>query len=159
MITAGTILLVRLSVADGAAYYSLYKAFEAAGYFEEQVILAGEIPGDFARRMTSLCKDIWTIRLQEAPELIIGDCALHHHNPQNHCIEAGGSLLPDYRGKGYMKVAFAMMISFARQQYQVRTVVAKTTDSNTSAIRFAEGLGFCQCAVNGSEVVLRYDVE
>lgn len=136
------VILVPLSLLDAKRFYHLYTHKNVLAELGGEVVLPGERPEDFTERIISSCNDIWSIRLPDKPSLIIGDCALHHYNQKEKTIEIGGTLLADYRGNNYMRDVFALVIPFARQQYSIKAVVAKTSSDNRNALRFAKKYGF-----------------
>lgn len=136
------VLLVPLMIKEADAFYRLYTNRKVIEHYEDEVIHSEENPEAFTQRIISVCTNIWTVRSFEKPALIMGDCALHHYNPEKKAIEIGGSLTPDCWGKDYMSSAFSLAIGFAREKYAVKMIVAKTTSANKKAIRFAEKFGF-----------------
>jgi ribosomal-protein-alanine N-acetyltransferase len=89
-----------------------------------------------------LCTHIWTIRLSDDPQTIVGDAALHDWIKETSTIEIGGTLLPEYHGKGIMISVFDYIISFAKEQLNIKTVIGKTGINNQQAARLVLKLGF-----------------
>ncbi|GAA4315842.1 GNAT family protein [Mucilaginibacter gynuensis] len=148
------ILLKPLTEADSEAFYDLYALPQLQQSFGGSPFLPGETPVDFTRRIIASCFYIRTIRASEAPERIIGDCALHHHNPAESSVEIGGVLHPDYSGRSVMRKAFILTISFAGQIPGCRMVRGITRKDNLQAIRLCEKLGFVKQASVKDEVVM-----
>lgn len=79
---------------------------------------------------------------------------MHDWDEKNKEIEIGGSLFKAYQGKGYMQSAFALLIEYAKEQYQVKKIIGKTQTNNHNAIRLVEKLGFQKVKEEGSTTVL-----
>ncbi|GEP93347.1 ribosomal-protein-alanine N-acetyltransferase [Chitinophaga terrae (ex Kim and Jung 2007)] len=144
-----TIFLKQISEKDAPAYYDLY-----AERMHEQPFLPDETPLAFTTRITQLCNVLFTIRLRNRPDIVIGDCALHDWDPETGAIEIGGSLFKAYQGKGYMQSAFDLLIKYAKDRYQVKKITGKTQVDNSHAIRLVEKLGFKKEKEEDSIVVL-----
>ncbi|PWV46455.1 ribosomal-protein-alanine N-acetyltransferase [Chitinophaga sp. S165] len=144
-----TILLHPLTEKDAAVYYQLY--CERA---DEQPFLPDETPWAFTTRILNLCNCLFTIRLRDRPEIIIGDCALHDWNQKNKEIEIGGSLFKAYQGKGYMQSTFTLLMEYAGKHYQAKKIIGKTQADNNHAIRLVEKLGFQKEKEEGNVVML-----
>ena len=121
---------------------------------EENAGRRAETPLEFTRHIISLCNEIYSIRLADYPNVIIGDCALHDWNRSKREIEIGGTLLPGSWGKGSMKTAFELLIARAQQQYVVDKIIAKTEKENLKAVKFAQKMGFKEAVMKGDTVVL-----
>ncbi|CAA9292580.1 MAG: hypothetical protein AVDCRST_MAG56-4750 [uncultured Cytophagales bacterium] len=154
-LTNGVLQLKRLTLADAPAFYALYALPEVGGHFDQSPFLPGETAVDFTRRIITHCAFIWTIRLCAQPEVIIGDAALHHYDPQGRQIEIGGSLLPPYWGKNLMRQAFELLIDFAGHTLNVERIIGKTSPGNSQAISMVKKLGFQSVGVIGNELILR----
>ncbi|WP_461533111.1 GNAT family N-acetyltransferase [Sinomicrobium sp.] len=149
------IVLIPLSCKDSEAFYSIYNQsdFWKAGH--STVFEYNETPEMFTRRIMSLCDHIFTIRLIDKTDLIIGDCALHHWDKDINEIEIGGSLFNEHRGKGYMRCSFEILLSIAKNEMDVKSVVGKTSSNNKNAIRLAEKLGFKKVGADTKLVILK----
>lgn len=132
-----TLLLKPLTEQDAPVYYKLY-----AERMHEHPFLPEETPLAFTARILQLCNVLFTIRLTNQPDIIIGDCALHHWDQKNNEIEIGGSLFNAFQGKGYMQLAFVLLLEYAKVHYHVKKVIGKTQVDNLPAIRMVEKLGF-----------------
>jgi len=110
----GKVLLKVLTHADNQAFFQLQ------GEISE--IPANETAECFAKRMVSLCEMLWTIRLVEHPDAIIGHCALHQWNRDLHEIAFGGSLISAHRGQGILAAALELVTAFAKTTYAVNTL-------------------------------------
>ncbi|MBF6596813.1 MAG: GNAT family N-acetyltransferase [Fermentimonas sp.] len=152
------VILEKLSVNDANIFYSLYANPHLSGDFDESSFLQNETPTHFTERIITSCKYIFTIRPKDNPELIIGDCALHHWNQQKREIEIGGSLLPKYWGKGYMQAAFELLIIIAKKELRVEALLGQTKTSNIKAIRFSEKMGFVKHQIDGQATIMRKEI-
>ncbi len=144
------IILKQLSAADALAFHRLYNP-EGAW---EHAITGAKTPLEFTRHIISLCNHIFSIRMADDPAIIIGDCALHDWDKAKGEIEIGGTLLPEYWGKGIMQAAFELLIELAQQQYAVNKVVAKTETDNRKAIKFALKMGFEETGIGADTLIL-----
>lgn len=103
--------------------------------FDESLLLQNEAATEFTERIISLGEYIFTIRPTNKPNLIIGDCALHHWDKQNNEIVIGGSLFPEYWGKGFMQAAFELLTEIAKQKLGVKVLLGPTKTRNIKALR------------------------
>lgn len=143
--------LVRLIPLNGDMaefYHSLYTHSQVIEHYDEAAVRPGETALQFTQRIMRACNQIWTIRLAEAENEIIGDIALHDYNSLDKTIEFGGALLPIYWGKGIMQSAFSLIIAFVNENYNVKRIMAHTTASNEKAIRLVSKLGFTEMSKN-----------
>ncbi len=152
------VILERLTVDNADFIYELYSRPELAEYFDESPFLQNETPTEFTARIISLCEYIFTIRPTDQPNLIIGDCALHHWNKQKKEIEIGGSLLPEYWGKGYMQSAFEILTKIATLELCAETLFGQTKTRNLNAIRLAEKMGFEKQKSNIQDSTFRKEI-
>ena len=109
---------------------------------------------EFTKHIISLCNNIYTIRTIDNQSEIIGDCALHDWNKEKKEIEIGGTLLPEYLGKGIMKSAFELLIEFAQKEYAVDKIIAKTEITNDKALKFAEKIDLKKFEINDKTILL-----
>lgn len=144
------IILKQLIDADALAFHRLYNPGGAWGH----AITGTKTPLEFTRHIISLCNLIFSIRMADAPDYIIGDCALHDWDKTKGEIEIGGTLLPEFWGKGIMKGAFELLIARAQQQYLVNKIIAKTEKENHKAIKFALKMGFEETGTDADTLVL-----
>jgi len=152
MLRFDKVILVTLTEIDAHEFFELYKDKKVNG--GEEPFLPGEQPIEFTRRIISLCQAIFSIRLAESPEVLIGDCALHHWNQAKKEIEIGGSLYPEYWGKGYMQSAFTLLEKIAKEAYKVDKIIGKTKPDNRKAIKLVEKLGFKNVDERKTEVIM-----
>ena len=146
------ILLQQLTINDSLIFHSLY----FPNGRDKQNLAAEETktPIEFTKHIISLCNNIFTIRLIDNPTKIIGECALHDLNKERKEIEIGGTLFPEYWGHGIMASAFQILIEFAKQEYAVNKIIAKTEITNDKALRFADKLGFKKITQNDQTIIL-----
>lgn len=142
------IILKPLTIDDADAFYSLYEHPDI--HHGREPFLPGESAAEFTRRIIEACIVIYTIRPENDPETIAGDCALHDPDDSNHAVEIGGSLLPAFRGRGYMQAAFRVLERIASEDYHFQRLVAKTEETNLAAIRLVQQLGYSQIRQQGS---------
>lgn len=134
------IVLKPLTPEDANHFYALYK--DPGVNHHNEPFLPGESPLNFTKRIIAACVEIFTIRLAEDTETIIGDCALHDPNYSRYELEIGGSLLPAFQGKGYMREAFRLLESRAHDIHRMRYLVAKTGEDNLAAVMLMKKLGY-----------------
>ncbi len=140
----GRILLKPLTMADANSFYALYKNPEVN--HGREPFLPDESPLEFTSRIIAACVEIFTIRLAEEAETVIGDCALHDPDDERQEMEIGGSLLPAFQGKGYMREAFRWLEQRAKEHHRMQRLISKTELRNKSAIRLMETLGYLKCS-------------
>jgi [ribosomal protein S5]-alanine N-acetyltransferase len=148
----GPIVMRELRPADAAAFYGLYRRLYGK---EGAPFAAEESPWQFTERILGVCTCIYTIRQTHRPDLIIGDCALHHWQEAAGEVEIGGSLLPEYWGQGIMRRAFALLTQLAKDELGALSLLARTETGNDNALRLAAKDGFVREREDGVTVVLR----
>ncbi|MGJ1203862.1 GNAT family N-acetyltransferase [Sphingobacterium lactis] len=148
------IILKQLTANDSTVFHNLYFDEKDTDIGQSSKTIEKQTPLDFTKRIISLCNNIFTIRLINNPTKIIGDCALHDLNKETNEIEIGGTLLPEYWGKGIMASAFNMLIDFARQEYGVQKIVAKTDSTNDKALKFADKIGLKKVTTENKTIIL-----
>lgn len=149
------VILKELTINDADFFFNIYSHPELTVNFDESPFMENETAAEFTKRIISICEYIYTIRPLEYPELIIGDCALHHWDKENQEIVIGGSLLPQYWGKGLMQSAFDLLIVLAKYNLDVKTLLAPTKTRNHKAIRLVEKMGFLKYKMSGNDTILR----
>lgn len=158
MLSNDKIILHNLTVKDAEFFYKIYTDPALTVNFDESPFLQNETPTEFTERIISLCEYIFTIRPIEKPNLIIGDCALHHLDKQREEIVIGGSLFPEYWGRGYMQAAFELLTDIAKQELGVKALLGLTKTSNTKAIRLVEKMGFVKHQIDEQETIMRKEI-
>lgn len=158
MLANDKVVLQPLTVEDADFFYQLYAHPALTVNVDESPFLPDETPTEFTERISALCDYIFTIRSTEMPSVCIGDCALHHWDQQNKEIAVGGSLVPDYWGKGYMQAAFSLLIEIATQELGVKALVGHTKTRNTNAIRLVEKMGFVKHQFDAQNTVMRKEI-
>ena len=153
-----TVILRELTVNDAEIFYKIYSDPLIVLNFDESPFLDNETPAQFTERIISSCNYIYTIRPVGNPNLIIGDCALHHWDNKKKEIAIGGSLFPEYCGLGYMKDAFGQLIKIAKQELGVNTIFGQTKTRNINAIRFVEKIGFIKHQSDEQHTILRMEI-
>lgn len=142
MLSNQKVILHNLRVDDADIFYCLYAHPAMKETPGESPFLPGETSVEFTQRISSICEYIFTIRPTEREDLVIGDCALHHWDKENAEIEIGGSLFPEYWGKGYMQAAFVLLTEMAKYKLGVKKIIGRTHTQNIKAIRLVEKMGF-----------------
>ena len=158
MLSNDKVTLDHLTVKDAAFFYEIYSHPALTVNFDESPFLPNETSTEFTERIISLCECIFTIRPTDNPNLIIGDCALHHWDKQNNEIVIGGSLFPEYWGKGYMQAAFELLTEIAKQELGAKTLLGPTKTRNIKAIRLVEKMGFIKHQVDEQDTILRKEI-
>lgn len=69
------VVLKKLTKNDANFFYDLYSSPELLINFDDSPFLLNETPQHFTERIISVSEFIWTIRLTDNPEIVIGDCA------------------------------------------------------------------------------------
>lgn len=148
------LLLSEITLNDAEAIYNIYTNPKVIEYYNDAPIAGEDDTVNFISRITEGENLIFGIRMKENPDTIIGDCALHDWNPETKTIEIGGSLLPQFWGKGIITEAFNALLQYARNERQISTVLAKTNRHNKQAIRAIKKLGFTVLSMKNEETVL-----
>lgn len=157
--TTPRLLLTELSVRDAEAVYALYSHPDVLSLYAEPPILERAAAEDFVRRITANGNRVWSIRLSAEPSTIIGDCALHDWNEVEKSIEIGGSLLPDYWGRGIMREAFERLMAYAVEELGAKVIIGRTLVRNHQAIRLVTKLGFREMRREEGESILIFNTE
>jgi ribosomal-protein-alanine N-acetyltransferase len=158
MLSSGKVVLENVTVKDADIFYKIYAHPALIVSFEERPFLQNETPRDFTERIISLCDFIFTIRPTDNPQLIIGDCALHNWDKQKKEIVIGGSLFPEYWGRGYMQAAFELLTEIAKVELGVKALLGITKTRNTKAIRLVEKMGFAKHQIDEQDTVMRKEI-
>lgn len=152
------VILKHLTENDAEFFYNIYSHPQLTVNFDESPFLPNETPRGFTKRIISLCEFIFTIRPREYPDLIVGDCALHHWNKETNEVVIGGSLFPEYWGKGLMQSAFELLTIIAKQDLNIKTLLGPTKTRNHKAIRLVEKMGFEKHHVDDNDTVMRKEI-
>ncbi|ANH83240.1 hypothetical protein A8C56_21680 [Niabella ginsenosidivorans] len=153
--SSNRIILQKLTVADALPFYTLYTYRKERTDFTENPFRKDERPAAFTERIIALCECIFTVRIKEKPEQIIGDCALHDWDPATGEIEIGGSLFPEFWGLGLMHAAFELLIGIAKNEFLAKAIIGKTNVDNRNAIRLVQKMGFQKDRVSGNGIIMR----
>lgn len=152
------VILEQLTENDADFFYDINSHPQLTVNYDESPFLPNETPREFTKRIISLCEFIFTIRQKENPELIVGDCALHHWNKETNEIVIGGSLFPTYWGKGIMQSAFELLTVIAKQDLDIKTLLGPTKTRNHKAIRLVEKMGFKKHQVDDNDTMMRKEI-
>lgn len=152
------VILEQLTENNADFFYDIYSHPQLRVNFDENPFLPNESPKEFTNRIISLCEFIFTIRQRENPDLIIGDCALHHWNKETNEIVIGGSLYPEYWGQGLMRSAFDLLTIIAKQDLGIKILLGPTKTRNFAAIRLVEKMGFQKHQVDDNDTIMRKEI-
>ena len=158
MYSNNKVILEHLTADNADFFYNIYSHPQLIVNFDESPFLPNETSIEFTNRIISHCEFIFTIRLIENPQLIVGDCALHHWNKETNEIEIGGSLLPEYWGQGLMQSAFELLTVIAKQDLGIKILLGPTKTRNHKAIRLVEKMGFKKYQVDKYDTVMRKEI-
>ena len=153
------VILQPLSLNDAVWFYNIYDQPDFWQDGVNTVFLKDESPTQFTERILSLCECIFIIHSVHNNKSAIGDCALHHWDKKSGTIEIGGTLLKPHRGKGYMQAAFALLFSFAADQYNVNSIIGKTEVNNKSATSLALKMEFIRTGITDQTVILKKTIK
>ena len=148
------LLLSEITLNDTESIFAIYSHPKVIEYYTDAPIAGEEDTINFISRITAGNNLIFSIRLKEKPDDIIGDCGLHDWNDETHTVEIGGSLLPHFWGKGIMTEAFNTIICYEKNEMNVQAAMAKTNRYNRQAIRAIKKLGFTVVSMSENEVML-----
>lgn len=81
----------------------------------------------------------------DKPKEIIGRLRIQNINWLHHNCEVGLDILPEYRGKGYGKKSYEMVLEFLFNHYNMHMVYLQVADFNPSARKLYEKVGFKEC--------------
>lgn len=94
----------------------------------EQTIL----PNASDKTRNYLYSTLWTIILKEQ-NLMVGDLCFVGEPDKNGDVEIGYGTYPAFQGKGYMTEAVGGMIYWAKEQPEIKAIVASTEKLNTAS--------------------------
>jgi len=141
-IKATPILLHKLTIDDAAIFDNTYARPELYWKINSDEFDQNEDAVEFTKRMLWLCKYIYTIRLRTEPSQVIGSCVLYSWNKRTKEIFFGGTLLPEYWGKGIMPNVFNQMTEMAKYCLGAAFIKIRISKDNDRAKRMVEKLGF-----------------
>ncbi len=153
------IKLEPLTMKDKKGVFTLFNNEKVLQSYLEKPIVNEEQTTDFIKRITTNGSWAWKIVTPECINSLTGICSLHNHDEINKTIEIGGTLLPEFWGKGIMLKAFQTLIEKARNEFKIKKVIGKTLPNNQKAIRLVEKLGFEVLLANQQETVLVKELE
>ena len=84
----------------------------------------------------------YVICFAEKTEEIIGRLRIQNINWLHKNCEIGLDILPEYRGKGFGKKSYEMVLEFLFNQYNMHMVYLKVADFNPNAKKLYEKVGF-----------------
>jgi len=87
----------------------------------------------------------FVICLAEDLKEIIGRLRIQNINWLHHNCEIGLDILPKYRGKGYGKKSYEMVLDYLFNHYNMHMVYLQVADFNPKAKKLYEKVGFKEC--------------
>lgn len=84
----------------------------------------------------------FVICFAEKPNEIIGRLRIQNINREHRNCEVGLDILPEYRGKGYGKKSYEMLLYFLFNHLNMIMVYLKVADFNPNAKKLYEKVGF-----------------
>jgi len=75
-------------------------------------------------------------------EMRVGYFRVSNHSIQNKNIYIGADIAPEYKSKGYGKVAYRIFIPYLFEQYDLHKITLEVLSTNTLAKSIYEKLGF-----------------
>lgn len=97
---------------------------------------------------------LWTI-ISKRDIRMVGDLCFHGEPDPEGEVEIGYGTYDDCQRKGYMTEAIGGIIAWARQQPEIKTLIANTDSTNISSLRVLEKNGFVRDGESGTLVKLR----
>jgi [ribosomal protein S5]-alanine N-acetyltransferase len=94
---------------------------------------------------------IWMI-IDRDEDTVIGDIGFHGPPSDAGVVEVGYCVVPGRRSRGYATEAAKALVDWARQQRQVKSIVAGCDPDNRASIRTLERAGFRQTGSSGEEL-------
>jgi ribosomal-protein-alanine N-acetyltransferase len=149
------VILRHLSLDDADFFYDIYSHPLLTVSFDESPFLPNETPVAFTERIISQCECIFTIRLSQDSQRVIGDCALHHWSKETKEIIIGGTLYPEYWGQNIMRSAFDLLTNIAKEELGVQILLGPTKTRNLKAIRLVEKMGFKKFKVDETDTIMK----
>ena len=89
-------------------------------------------------------------------EIVIGRLRIQNINFQHNNCEIGLDILPEYRGQGFGKKSYKMLLEFLFKHYNMNMVYLKVSDFNPNAKKLYEIIGFKETG-RLTEFYYRYD--
>ncbi|SKB27886.1 hypothetical protein SAMN05660226_00309 [Parapedobacter luteus] len=112
------IMLKVLTSADADAFFNLHVRSADDTGCRRQLIRNDDTSETFAQRIVSTYEMVWTIRPENYPDTIIGDCAIRYRDKtSNNELAFEGSLIPAYQHQGIMTTAFSIIARFVKEHY------------------------------------------
>lgn len=142
-------LLVPLTPTGENIVYRLFNDKKVLKFYVTKPIKDKSETLDVINKITANGNFTRVIKFRDNDKKVIGICSLHHWNKNKRTIEIGGTLFPEYWGKGIMLEAFNTLVSFAFAELNVKSVIGRTLKINTQANTLVLKLGFRRLKVNG----------
>ncbi len=84
----------------------------------------------------------YVICFADKPAEIIGRLRIQNINYLHNNCEVGVDIMPEYRGKGYGKKSYEMLLEFLFKHFNMNMVYLKVADFNPNAKKLYEKVGF-----------------
>lgn len=94
---------------------------------------------------------IWMI-IDRGDDTVIGEIGFHGPPSDAGAVEVGYSIVPGRRRRGYATEAAKALVGWARQERQVKSIVAGCDPDNRASVRTLERAGFRQTGSSGGEL-------
>ena len=98
---------------------------------------------------TQTSPDYWIIFDND---IKIGYFRLSNYSKENHNLYIGADVAPEYKGKGYAKIAYKLFIPFLFKTYNLNKISLEVLDTNTIAKNLYVKLGFTAEGIKRQEV-------
>jgi RimJ/RimL family protein N-acetyltransferase len=118
----------------------------------EQTIL----PNVADKTKNYLYSTLWTA-ISKVDNIMIGDVCFKGETNVEGEIEIGYGTYDEFQGKGFMTEIVGGMISWAKTQPQVKSIIASTDKNNTASFRVLQKNGFSQ--ISEDETSLQWKLE
>lgn len=122
--------------------------------YSKKPIKRAEQIDDFFNQITTKGCQTWKIVDIENNHRFLGVCSRHHYIPKEQSIEIGGTLFPQYWGKGIMLNAFQLLIKQVEQELNVKYIIGKTKVFNEQAIKLVKKIGFDVVSKKNKELIV-----
>jgi [ribosomal protein S5]-alanine N-acetyltransferase len=142
-----------LTLVDHESVYALFHHPNVVKQYAEQPIAKLEDTSTFIEKITA--PPNLAFALKDTQRGLIGLCGLHHWHSELGEVEMGGTLHPDFWGKGIMHLALGSLLQALQQKESIRQVVMRTQPNNHAALRLAQKLGFEPIGIENEEAVLK----
>ena len=152
------IVLQPLLTKDKKELLKLFTNEKVLQSYSEKPLKSAEQIDDFFKQITTKGCQTWKIVDIENDHRILGVCSRHNYILKKQSIEIGGTLFPQYWGKGIMLNAFQLLIKQVEQELNVKYIIGKTRVSNEQAIKLVKKLGFDVVSKKNKQLIVVKEV-